>query len=161
MDYLRGIFKWQIRSTDSPRYFAFGLSVSLHLVPLAFSWIRVAQSCWCQWHSVIGRLPAGARVAERARDSFTVCLEARASVSERVHARLPSQSVDSWKAVELRDTANFRFLCVFYFDVLRANSWNVLFVNARGGHSPLHLFISSFNLNSIVLYLKHLWQYVS
>lgn len=36
----------------------------------------------------------------------------------------------------------FYFFCVFCFDVLRANCWNVLFVNARGGHSPLHLFIS-------------------
>lgn len=79
-----------------------------------------------------------------------VCLEARASVSERVYARLPSQSVDSWKSAELRDTANFRisFVCVcvcaclFCFDVLRANCWNILFVNARGGHSPLHVFIS-------------------
>lgn len=53
-----------------------------------------------------------------------------------------TQAVDSWKAVELRGTANFHFFRVCFALTFYAPSYrNILFVNARGGHSPLHLFI--------------------
>ncbi len=110
MDYLRGIFKWHIRSTDSPRYFAFGLSVrDWRSAEQRSCTVMLMSVALCVWTAASG----SARCWACTSLLHTVCMAARASVSERVHARLPSQSVDSWKAVELRDTANFRFFVCF------------------------------------------------
>ncbi len=150
MDYLRGIFKWQIRSTDSPRYFRF---VSQRL---AFSWTEELHS-----HAdVSGTLCLDGCQRERA------LLSVHEPPSHSVYGSAREREWESARAFALTvswqlegggaSRHKLSIFCVFCFDVLRANGWNVLFLNARGGHSPLHLFISYFNLNSIVLYLKDL-----
>ncbi len=115
MDYLRGIFKWHIRSTDSPRYFAFGLSeIGVQLNR------GVAQSCWCQWHSVFGRLPAGARVAERARASFTQCVWQRARAWVRECTRVCSHSqLTAGRQWSFATQQTFDFLCVLLWRFTR------------------------------------------
>lgn len=62
-----------------------------------------------------------------------------------------TQAVDSWKAVELRGTANFHFFRVCFALTFYAPSYrNILFVNARA--EGIHLFIYSF---LFVFYLHH------
>ncbi len=151
MDYLRGIFKWQIRSTDSPRYFAFGLSVrDWRSAEQRSCTVMLMSVALCVWTAAIG----SARCWACTSLLHTGCMAARASVSEsaRAFALTVSWQLEGGGA----SLHKLSIFCVFCFDVLRANGWNVLFLNARGGHSPLHLFISYFNLNSIVLYLKDL-----
>lgn len=133
----------------------------------------VAQSCWCQWHSVSGTLPAGTRASECARASFTqsfcaVCLEGCRRARERLVKECARVSLRSqltagrrWSFATQQTFDFFPPFCFALTFYAPTSYWNVLFVKARGGHSLLHLFISYFNFNSIVLYIKHLWQHVS
>lgn len=144
MDYLRGIFKWQMRSTDIPRYLCFRFVSQPALGPTGVQLNRVAKSCWCQRHSVFGRLPAGARVAERARDSFTQC------VWKLARAWVRECQLTAGRRWSFATQQTFDFLCVLLWRFTRQLLERSVRECARRAFpsSFIHLL---FNSNSIVL----------